>query len=269
MFLGGFDRDPRPSDLTSFAESAGYVDSSVAMGFVASAGSDWKLPNYNSPSAGHEWGIDLGGDWVSVIRSVLSMGGTGNRINPPYTPPQPRIQIPGMGTTGGGADRPTVSPELEEIERQIRERRAEEEEDRPVIIRTVPGGLYEAREENKETDFSIYGEAIPKTDEEDEPVAIDWGQILNAGIDIAQGQVIGGGGNNFVQSPLPAGGYAGVTSPPETVTVNTRTGKVTACKRRRRRRLLTPTDLSDLAALATIVGKGDALKLAVTKAVRR
>lgn len=55
----------------------------------------------------------------------------------------------------------------------------------------------------------------------------------------------------------------------ENVTVNTKTGKITKCKRRRRRRLLTPTDLSDLAALKTIVGNTDALKFAVTKAVRR
>lgn len=38
---------------------------------------------------------------------------------------------------------------------------------------------------------------------------------------------------------------------------------------RRRRRLLTPTDLNDLAALQTIVGKGDVMKFAVMKAVRR
>lgn len=48
------------------------------------------------------------------------------------------------------------------------------------------------------------------------------------------------------------------------------TGEVKKKKcRRRRRRLLTPTDLSDLAALKSIVGNGDALKFAVTKAVRR
>ena len=38
--------------------------------------------------------------------------------------------------------------------------------------------------------------------------------------------------------------------------------------RRRRRRLLTNSDLKDLAALKTITGNNDALKMAVIKAVR-
>ena len=40
-------------------------------------------------------------------------------------------------------------------------------------------------------------------------------------------------------------------------------------RRRRRRRLLTPTDLNDLAALKTIAGGGEQLKFAIMKAVRR
>lgn len=45
---------------------------------------------------------------------------------------------------------------------------------------------------------------------------------------------------------------------------------VTHKHRRRRKRLLTPTDLSDLAVLQTLVGKGsDSMKFAVMKAVRR
>lgn len=103
---------------------------------------------------------------------------------------------------------------------------------------------------------------------ENEEMATDWGAILSGAVDIFQGQTVGGGGGNFV--PSGPGGFANTGgSMPSTVTVNTQTGKVTPCRRRRRRRLLTPTDLSDLAALATIVGKGDALKLATVKAVRR
>ena len=95
-------------------------------------------------------------------------------------------------------------------------------------------------------------------------MAIDWGAAANAAIDILQGQTVGG--------PAPVIPFAapGTVSPmPAQVTVDTRTGEVKPCRRRRRRRLLTPTDLSDLAALAAVVGKGDALKLAVAKAVRR
>lgn len=104
--------------------------------------------------------------------------------------------------------------------------------------------------------------------ESENDMAIDWGNIVSGAIDIAQGQQPGGnwvspGPTNF----MPAGG-AGNRVPRE-VTVDTVTGEVKKCKRRRRRRLLTPTDLSDLAALQAIVGKGDALKLAVAKAVRR
>ena len=95
-------------------------------------------------------------------------------------------------------------------------------------------------------------------------MAVDWGNVLSGAIDIAQGQRPGGG-MSFAPGGLPT--YS--PPPPAKVTVDTRTGQVTPCRRRRRRRLLTPTDLSDLAALAAVVGKGDALKMAVAKAVRR
>lgn len=105
----------------------------------------------------------------------------------------------------------------------------------------------------------------------EEPVAVDWGNVVSGAIDIIQGQQVGGGASQSFQPYT--GGSQGLSpypiSTPAQVTVDTRTGKVTPCRRRRRRRLLTPTDLSDLAALAAVVGKGDALKLAVAKAVRR
>ncbi len=97
-------------------------------------------------------------------------------------------------------------------------------------------------------------------------MAIDWGAAASGAIDILQGQQIGGG----APAPAPLQLYGGIPpATPAQVTVDTRTGEVKPCRRRRRRRLLTPTDLSDLAALAAVVGKGDALKLAVAKAVRR
>lgn len=102
---------------------------------------------------------------------------------------------------------------------------------------------------------------LPETTE-DTQVAVDWGGLANIGIDFLQGQT---GAQSFV-GPSTMGTPAPL---PAQVTVDTRTGAVKPCRRRRRRRLLTPTDLSDLAALSAIVGKGDALKLAVAKAVRR
>ncbi len=102
-------------------------------------------------------------------------------------------------------------------------------------------------------------------------MAIDWGGAFSGALDLLQGQQIGGA------PALPSyfqPGTAGILQAdgadmPTNVQVNTRTGQVTKCRRRRRRRLLTPTDLSDLAALKTITGNNDALKMAVVKAVRR
>ncbi len=73
------------------------------------------------------------------------------------------------------------------------------------------------------------------------------------------GQFGGGGASTSYAPPMPA-----------EVTVNTRTGQVKPCRRRRRRRLLTDADIADLSALAMIVGKGSqAMNAAVVKAVRR
>jgi len=62
---------------------------------------------------------------------------------------------------------------------------------------------------------------------------------------------------------IPAGRPA---APPGAAPVLDRYGR--PCRRRRRRRLLTNSDLKDLAALKTITGNNDALKMAVIKAVR-
>lgn len=118
-------------------------------------------------------------------------------------------------------------------------------------------------------------------DDEDENMAWDWGDALSGAIDILQGQRVGmagpqnfGGGGTVYNPPeaqplTPVTTGAGVSPGCRYVTYDTKTGKFGKCRRRRRRRLLTPTDLSDLAALAAVAGKGDALKMAVAKAVRR
>jgi hypothetical protein len=107
---------------------------------------------------------------------------------------------------------------------------------------------------------------------EEQPVAF-WDGV-SAVVDIMQGQTPGGNVAAVAQpmqfapmgSPVPASFPAAAGGK---VTVDTKTGKVTPCRRRRRRRLLTPTDLNDLAALKTIVGGGQAINFAVMKAVRR
>lgn len=103
--------------------------------------------------------------------------------------------------------------------------------------------------------------------EEERDMSHDWGHLIRQGVETFTG----------VGKPLSfSGDYPSYPSGPGydtegngKVTVDTRTGKVTKCRRRRRRRLLTPTDLNDLAALKTIVGGGQAMNFAVLKAVRR
>lgn len=104
----------------------------------------------------------------------------------------------------------------------------------------------------------------PPFHSEDSEMAVDWGQVIT---DIGQTLITGdrGVGNQLGMPPA----YPTPATMPNRVEVDTRTGQIKPCRRRRRRRLLTPTDLSDLAALQAIVGKGDALKLAVAKAAKR
>lgn len=103
-------------------------------------------------------------------------------------------------------------------------------------------------------------------------VAVDWGDLLGSavlgGIPGVLNQLTGGTGGTITGGN---GGYTGSVGspPPAQVLVDTRTGKVSACHRRRRKRLLTNSDLSDLAQLQALVGKGSqAMQVAVAKAIR-
>ncbi len=96
-------------------------------------------------------------------------------------------------------------------------------------------------------------------------MAVDWGDFLST---TAQGAISGWLNPVQQQTFLPAG--MGVAPPPisPTVTVNTATGKVTACKRRRRRRLLTESDFNDLMRISTLPNKQN-VAVALAKAVGR
>ncbi len=126
----------------------------------------------------------------------------------------------------------------------------------------APGGVWGQPAEQHDLD------ATP----EDQEMA-DWGWIGDI-VDVLQGQVPGGGPITTQPyfPPQPSylapvtgipGGYP--ATPPSAAPVLDRYGR--PCRRRRRRRLLTNSDLKDLAALKTITGNNDALKMAVTKAV--
>lgn len=125
------------------------------------------------------------------------------------------------------------------------------------------------------------------------PVAIDWGEVLgNIG-----GSIVGGlfdplglrqPTQNFIQgamSPVPTAAVATAPVPPGGVAMAANgtcgpggprygkiclaTGVVTPLKQRRRRRLLTASDINDLAALKALVGNSAGMQAAVVKAVRR
>jgi len=121
------------------------------------------------------------------------------------------------------------------------------------------------------TEFPNIGGGIAHpypTDETGDEMATTWLDVFDT---VAEGYF--GSGQSFVPAVQP--GVTGIppegypSSAPARVTVDTRTGKVTPCRRRRRRRLLTCSDIADLQALAAIAGKGQALNIAVAKACRR
>lgn len=119
-------------------------------------------------------------------------------------------------------------------------------------IRIPVGGVLDEPRETRE--------AAP----EDE-MAVDWGGVVDAAIDVWQGQVPGGGSPSYAPY-VPS--QPGTAPMPETVTVNTKTGKVTTCKRRRRRRLLTESDFNDLMRISTLPNK-EPVRIALAKAVGR
>lgn len=126
-----------------------------------------------------------------------------------------------------------------------------------------------------------------------EEVAIDWGGVLSGAIDIAQGQMIGGGVLGPVYDPqlgmaqgpvitasgggvvIPPGGGGALCPPagscggPRYLTYDCKTGQMSVRRRRRRRRLLTEGDKSDLGVIVAMFGKGAAAQIALAAAVKR
>lgn len=127
----------------------------------------------------------------------------------------------------------------------------------------------------------IWGPSTPgihRLDRDEEPeMAHDWGHLLRQGLEGLGGfaqpaqQTFGNSTASYVgatggtgPTQIPGGSAA---MPPSGAFRVDQYGRVVRC-RRRRRRLLTNSDLKDLAALKTITGNNDALKMAVIKAVR-
>lgn len=107
---------------------------------------------------------------------------------------------------------------------------------------------------------------------EDEVAAFDWGELA--------GNVLGAAGSFFgadapsqvvrgiVATPSGVPNYGGAAVPPRTVTVDTVTGKVTACRRRRRRKMLTETDFNTLLRISTLPNNQN-VRIALAKAIGR
>jgi len=104
---------------------------------------------------------------------------------------------------------------------------------------------------------------VPREEE-----VVDWGELIG---DVLGG-VVGGvfdplGLGDYARNQFVMGGPTGTVGPPAKVTVDTRTGKVTPCRRRRRRKLLTNGDFNDLLRISTLPNK-DTVKIALAKAIR-
>lgn len=125
----------------------------------------------------------------------------------------------------------------------------------------------------------------PTESQEDDAMAHDWGHLLRQGITEITG--IGALPGNFSAGPevnQPAGFATTVGPPvigpsgsaqscepcgPRYLTYDCKTGKLSKKRRRGKPRLATNRDLSDLAAIVAITGKGSAMNQAVAAMVRR
>jgi hypothetical protein len=178
------------------------------------------------------------------------------------------VKVPGP-LESGVLDRP--EPSVSDMDASERPTFSDTAVDLPEFL---PGSIYAEPREPTDWDefYEQYKILNPETESE---VAIDWGTVIGGALGDIAGGLIGPGAPpvayNTTQGFLPTvtgGGPSGIPSGAK-VQIDPKTGKVTLCRRRRRRRLLTPTDLNDLAALKTIVGGGQAINFAVMKAVRR
>jgi len=147
--------------------------------------------------------------------------------------------------------------------------------------------------DTKPTDWErVYDEYVvlnPPLEEEE--VAIDWGTLIGGVANqyvatryappsgLAAQPVDVSGFGNTVNMPVQAAAPGRVVMPsgscstcptgaPRYAKICTATGEITPLRRRRRRRLLTAGDLSDIASLKAIVGGGAALNAAVVKAMK-
>lgn len=179
---------------------------------------------------------------------------------PVYVPPPVPVDEPDDDERNDGA---RVLPPQAVVIRDVEEY---EEGDYPAGSIFAPGAVWGGASAH---DF----DAPIEPPEEEEDMSHDWGHLIREGLGAWMGG--GGGAGEFnALGPVMAAGTAvarpsgRAASPPGAAPVIYDAYGRPCRPRRRRRRLLTNSDLKDLAALKTITGNNDALKMAVIKAVR-
>jgi hypothetical protein len=186
----------------------------------------------------------------AVIAGIINAVGQGDYEEGVYDRPEPVVHPVFSGPDLVIAEKPELP----------------DADDSPEFL---PGWLPEWKKTPDDEPGWIEDQWVYPAETEEEHMSHTWGHLAR---DVVGGWL--GTGGNGGYGPVYDPGYDGLVGTGPTqgsgkVTVDTKTGKVTKCGRRRRRRLLTPTDLNDLAALKTIVGGGQAMNFAVMKAVRR
>ncbi len=244
-----------------------------------------------------DWGWSLLPQFPGSIRSGTGSASPGPPVGASPRQPAVPVEVVYGRESGTGAPSSGVYPVFPGPEPARRV-----EVPREIVI---VGDVATEVERHPEGDFpagSIFAPGREWSDEldadpQEDDVAIDWGGVLDWGLETLAGQqpwqtfgaanVAGPAGLGFappnISLPSPSGvpgrpttitGYSGGSAVTgdncgnrRYVTLDRETGKI-SCKRRRRRRLLTNRDLADLASLKTITGGGAALNAAVIRAVR-
>ncbi len=139
-----------------------------------------------------------------------------------------------------------------------------------TVYENAPGGIYEV--ERAPTDWDAYYRRYEELnydayEAEGDREMFDW---LQGATTLGQlGSAVGWWGGDQAATASPVVQPGGPSGPvPARVTVDTRTGKVTACKRRRRRKLLTESDFNVLLRVATLPNKEN-VRIVLGKAIGR
>jgi len=142
------------------------------------------------------------------------------------------------------------------------------------IPQGIPQGIYETNRAPTDWD-RVYEEYVklnaPVVLTSEEDMAVDWGQVIGGlagGIFDPLGLAQPARALFAPQTTVTGVPALGQTTAQRKVTVDLATGRITACRRRRRPRLLTEGDFNDLMRIGTLPNK-DTVKIALAKAIGR